>query len=57
MVRNKEMIEGCIREAFVCKVITNFSSMYFSCANNVVSYSQRCSIERAVNFSMEEYKC
>jgi hypothetical protein len=27
--------KGCIAEAFTCKEITNFSSMYFSCANNV----------------------
>jgi hypothetical protein len=33
MVHNK--VEGCITEAFACKEITNFSSMYFSCANNV----------------------
>jgi hypothetical protein len=35
MVRNKARVEGCIAEAFTCKVITNFSSMYFSHANNV----------------------
>jgi hypothetical protein len=35
MVRNKERIEGCITEAFSCKEITNFSSMYFSHANNM----------------------
>ncbi len=34
-VRNKARVEGCIAEAFTCKVITNFSSMYFSHANNV----------------------
>jgi hypothetical protein len=34
-VRNKAMVEGCIAEAFTCKEITNFSSMYFSHANNV----------------------
>jgi hypothetical protein len=28
-------VEGCIAEAFTCKEITNFSSMYFSRANNV----------------------
>jgi hypothetical protein len=32
---NKARIEGCITEAFVCKEITNFSSKYFSRANNV----------------------
>jgi hypothetical protein len=34
-VRNKARVEGCIAEAFACKEITNFSNMYFSCANNV----------------------
>jgi hypothetical protein len=35
MVRNKESVDGCIAEAFTCKEITNFSSLYFSRANNV----------------------
>jgi hypothetical protein len=35
MVRNKARIEEYIAEAFTCKEITNFSSMYFSRANNV----------------------
>jgi hypothetical protein len=35
MVHNKARVEGCIVEAFACKEITNFSSMYFSRANNV----------------------
>jgi hypothetical protein len=34
-VRNKARVEGCIAEAFTCKEIANFSSMYFSRANNV----------------------
>jgi hypothetical protein len=34
-VCNKARVEGCIVEAFACKEITNFSSKYFSCANNV----------------------
>jgi hypothetical protein len=34
-VRNKARVEGCIAEAFTCKEITNFSSMYSSHANNV----------------------
>jgi hypothetical protein len=34
-VCNKAKVEGCIVEAFACKEITNFSSKYFSCANNV----------------------
>jgi hypothetical protein len=35
MVRNKASVEGCIAEAFACKEITNFSSLYFSHVNNV----------------------
>jgi hypothetical protein len=34
-VRSKSRVEGCIVEAFMCKEITNFSSMYFSRANNM----------------------
>jgi hypothetical protein len=33
--RNKASVKGCIVEAFTCKEITNFSSMFFSHANNV----------------------
>jgi hypothetical protein len=29
-VCNKARVDGCIVEAFTCKEITNFSSMYFS---------------------------
>jgi hypothetical protein len=32
-------VEGCIAEAFTCKVIMNFSSNYFSCANNVNAHT------------------
>jgi hypothetical protein len=51
IVHNKARIEVCIAEAFTCKDIINFSSMYFSLSNNVkcsynaVPYSKRCSIE------------
>jgi hypothetical protein len=38
-VRNKAMVESCIEEAFMCKEITNFSSKYFSCANNVNAHT------------------
>jgi hypothetical protein len=34
-VWNKARVEGCIVEAFTCKEITNFSTIYFSHANNV----------------------
>jgi hypothetical protein len=32
---NKARVEGCIAEAFAYKEVMNFSSKYFSCANNV----------------------
>jgi hypothetical protein len=35
MAHNKTSVEGCITEIFVCKKITNFSSIYFSHTNNV----------------------
>jgi hypothetical protein len=38
-VRNKAGVEGCITEAFACKEITNFSSKYFSRANNVNAHT------------------
>jgi hypothetical protein len=34
-MRNKTRVEGCITEEFTCKEIMDFSSIYFSCANNV----------------------
>jgi hypothetical protein len=40
-VRNKARVEGCITEAFACKEITKFSSMYFSRANNVNASTMR----------------
>jgi hypothetical protein len=40
-VRNKASVDGCIAEAFTCKEITNFSSKYFSCANNVNDHTTR----------------
>jgi hypothetical protein len=39
IVRNKAGVEGCITEAFACKEITNFSSKYFSRANNVNAHT------------------
>jgi hypothetical protein len=38
-MRNKARVEGYIAEAFTCKEITNFSSMYFSCNNNVNAHT------------------
>jgi hypothetical protein len=53
MICIKARVEGCIVDAFACKEITNFSSMYFSCANNTAPNSKRYSVERVANFSME----
>jgi hypothetical protein len=41
-------VERCIAEAFVSKEIMNFSSMYFSCANNVNAHMPRYHIEEVV---------
>jgi hypothetical protein len=38
-VRNKISVEGYIAETFACKEITNFSSKYFSRANNVNAHT------------------
>jgi hypothetical protein len=38
-MRNKVRVEGCITDAFVYKEIMNFSSMYFSRANNVNAHT------------------
>jgi hypothetical protein len=40
-VCNKAGVEGCIAEAFTCKEIINFSSKYFSRANNVNAHTMR----------------
>jgi hypothetical protein len=50
-VHNKAKVEGCIAEAFTCKEITNFSSMYFSRANNVNMPTTRYHIVRDVSLS------
>jgi hypothetical protein len=47
-VRNKARVEECIIEAFVCKEITNFSSMYFSRANNMNAPKTRYHVLREV---------
>jgi hypothetical protein len=51
MVHNEARVEGCIAEAFLCKEITNLSSMYFSCANNVNAPITRYHIVKDVPFS------
>jgi hypothetical protein len=38
-VCNKARVEGCIAEALTRKDITNFSSKYFSHANNVNAHT------------------
>jgi hypothetical protein len=57
-VHNKARVEGCIAEAFTCKEMTNFSSIYFSRANNVNAHTTWYHIVRDVSlvscqFSME----
>jgi hypothetical protein len=51
IMRNKARIEGCIVEAFTCKEITNISSKYFSCANNVNAHMTRYHIVDEVPLS------
>jgi hypothetical protein len=50
-VRNKGRVEGCIMEAFTCKDITNFSSMYYSRINNVNAHTTRYHIVEKVPLS------
>jgi hypothetical protein len=50
-VHNKARVEGCIVEAFTCKEITNFSSKYFSCVNNVIAHTTRYHIIEEVLLS------
>jgi hypothetical protein len=50
-VCNKTRVEGCIAEAFTCKDITNFSSKYFSCVNNVNDHMMRYHIVKEVLLS------
>jgi hypothetical protein len=50
-VCNKAMIEGCIAKAFVCKEVRNFSSMYFSCVNNMNMPTTRYHVVRDVPLS------
>jgi hypothetical protein len=47
-VRNKARVEGCTAEAFTCKEITNFSSMYFSRPNNMNTATTRYHVLRNV---------
>jgi hypothetical protein len=50
-VRNKARVDGCIAEAFACKENTNFSSMYFSHANNVNAHTPWYHIVKEVPLS------
>jgi hypothetical protein len=50
-VHNKAKVEGCIVETFTCKEIANFSSKYFSCANNVNAHTMRYRIVEEVPLS------
>ena len=51
-MRNKARVEGCIVEAFASKEITNFSSMYFSRANDVNAHTTRYHIVEEVPLSL-----
>jgi phage FluMu protein Com len=48
---NKVRVEGCIVKAFTCKEITNFSSKYFSRANNVNTHTTQYHIVEEVLLS------
>jgi hypothetical protein len=50
-VCNKARVKGCITEAFTCKEITNFSSKYFSRANNVDAHTTQYHIVEEVPLS------
>jgi hypothetical protein len=50
-VRNKARVDGCIAKAFTCKEITNFSSKYFSRANNVNTHTMQYHIVEEVLLS------
>jgi hypothetical protein len=50
-VRNKARGEGCIAEAFACKEIMNFSSKYFSRANNVNAHTTQYHIVKDIPLS------
>jgi hypothetical protein len=51
MICNKARVEVCITEAFACKEITNFSSMYFSRADNVNAPTTLYHVVRDVSLS------
>jgi hypothetical protein len=51
---NKARVEGCIAKAFTCKEIMNFSTMYFSHANNVNAHMMRYRIVE--EFPLSELK-
>jgi hypothetical protein len=50
-VHNKARVEGCIVEAFTCKKIMNFSSKYFSHANNVNAHTTWYHIVEEISLS------
>jgi hypothetical protein len=51
IVHNKARVEGCIAEAFMCKEVMNFSSKYFSCADNMNAHTMRYHIVEEVPLS------
>jgi hypothetical protein len=48
---SKARVEGCIAKEFTCKEIMNFSSKYFSHANNVNAHTMWYHIEEDVPLS------
>jgi hypothetical protein len=52
IVHNKARVERCIVEAFMCKEIINFSSMYFSRANNMNFHMMWYHIVKEVRLSV-----
>jgi hypothetical protein len=56
MIRNKARVEGCIAEAFTYKEITNFSSMYFSRANNMNTPTTQYHVVRDVSSEMSIFQ-
>jgi hypothetical protein len=50
-VHHKARVESCIAKAFACKEIMNFSSKYFSRANNVNAHTTQYHIVEEVLLS------
>jgi hypothetical protein len=51
MVCNKARVDGCIAKAFTCQEIINFSSMCFSCDNNMIAPTMQHHVVGVVSLS------